>query len=285
MKNTKSPILKRVASYTETLRNLRASELRKSAHEPCLLCKAEAGLCKCMQKDELSAKTELCMHCGSKDCKCPGVLAGDKKVKDVTPKDSGHGGKAKPLGKGDVPMAAAPTKAGTSTHPTAKVGAPKVGGPPGAPMAKATPQDKKAMAQHAIQAGSKAAAIAGAGAAPVGIVKPVQLAPDAQASRQTQYADFTPAGAFAAPAHGAAAGEMKPIPEGTAGLKAPGAAIQAVPGKAVGTIAAPSRLARFTAALKGHPAQKSEVIEISLRKSLGSCLLCRCPEHAGACES
>jgi hypothetical protein len=131
------------------------------------------------------------------------------------------------------------------------------------------------MAQHASAAAPAPGAASAAPAAP-------KLAPEAQAARHAQYTDFTPAGAFSAPGAGAVAGAMKPAPAAgpptMAGVQPPPASMRG--GAPV------NPLQRFSDALHGRnkPAAAAPVLKAELKKSLGSCLLCRKPEHTGSCE-
>lgn len=311
----------RVESYSEELRQLRVRELKKSAGtESCVLCQKSECACfnslkknaSCgstmapnpVAKDELdkcgetlpTKKGELCPHCGSKTCKCPGVTPDDKKSKDATPKKSGHGGipgRGKKLNKAAVPSSTPPKP------PSSKAGSPSVG----ASMAKS--EDKLAKSRPMPGTAPAVSPVKGSampdvweGAAPA--AKPtipgksaagIRGAPMTGGARGSIPApkaapDFTAASANTPAPQGAAAGAMKPPaapavpPPGTAGLKPPSAGVQAQPQG--------SKLARFTAALKGQkpaaPAMKSESEENSLAKSLGACPLCGKGEHPGDCQ-
>ncbi len=303
--NLAKSLKERIALYETEMRSLRVAELSKSEAGVCLLCQNTdlPGLCKCLAKAEAVEKCgeslpvtkkvkkgELCSNCGCKDCKCEGVLPGDEKPKDETPDDSGAGDTdPKKVKKGDVPMSAPPTKAGTASAPKSSGGSPKVTAAPKAPTATTVAKKESRIPGRPLakaagprlggkdplsQGMTSDAARAASAAAPAAAAAPVpKLSPEQQSARASQFADFTPAGAFSAQADGAAAGALKP-PAGVGHLTTP----------ARGPAPAPvSRLQRFTDALHGKksaPAMKNE-----LAKSLGGCLLCNGAEHDGVCPT
>lgn len=149
-------------------------------------------------------------------------LRGHKEPGDIWAEPAGK------IQKADVPMAPAPTKAGSASHPQSKAGSPKVGAAPAAPMAKSVkipgrPLKKKADLWNPEEAAPKP--------------KPVVAAPIA-APKAAAQVDFTPAAA-AAPQQGKASSEpLKPV--GTSALPKPGV------------------LDRFRQALRGGSLGKSE---------------------------
>jgi hypothetical protein len=282
----------RVEQFSAEMLQLRQRELAKSQNtDPCLICGCEANACVCMTTLAKSApvekcgesmpivgapmvkKGELCADCGSKDCKCAGVLPGDKKSKDVTPKKDGAGGSILPdkkLSKGDVPMAKPTGGAPSQTAPTAKVGAPKLPGAkpkaavaaPAAPMAPVAKSEEDLIEEFLAKATPHVAPVKGSAMPdtwnPTEHETPATAVPKRQFGTQDLAAakvklatpavpakDFTAAAAGApAPAGSAAAGGIKP----TASPAAPGVK----PPMAAAPSPAKNRMAALSAALRGQ---------------------------------